>query len=140
MGGPAPKQTRRRRNAPALGEWIPAPGSGWQHGAVPEPPDGLLAATRAAWTTWFQAWFAVHWIPADLPGLTVLIRQFDVIERGQAKANDVTATVRLMDNYGITPAGQQARRWNPPKADEPPAAEPGETPAVDPRFARLRAV
>ena len=118
MPGPAPKPNRRRRNAPARGEWQAAPGSGWQHGPIPEPPDGLMAATREAWTTWMQAWFASHWTPADLPGLRLVIGQFDAVQRGQTKANDVTTLVRLMDTYGITPAGQQARRWEAPK-DEP---------------------
>lgn len=122
MSGPAPKQQRRRRNAPASGEWKSSPGIGWQHGAIPDAPDGLVADSRAAWTTWFQAWFAAHWTPADLPGLSILIVQFDAVKRGQAKANDITATVRLMDNYGITPAGQQARHWTPPKEEAKPAA------------------
>ena len=138
MSGPAPAKTRRRRNAPALGEWQPTTGVGWQFGAIPEPPDGLLAVSRAAWTTWMQAWFASRWSPADLPGLEVLIVQFDAVRRGQAKANDVTVTVRLMDNYGITPAGQQARRWEAPKADEPVVT--AEAPKPGGRYAHLRSV
>jgi hypothetical protein len=66
-----------------------------------------------------QSWFAAHWVPSDLPGLQLVIAQFDAVKRGQSKANDITALVRLMDTYGITPAGQQARRWTAPAEDEP---------------------
>lgn len=122
MSGPAPKPkaTRRRANPP-VHEWQATPGVGWQHGAIPEAPDGLVSPSREAWTTWMRAWFASHWTPADLPGLRLVIAQFDAVQRGQAKANDVTTLVRLMDTYGITPAGQQARRWAPP--EEPAAPE-----------------
>lgn len=145
--GPAPKVTRRRRNAPARGEWRAAPGIGWQHGRIPKPPDGLRAESLEAWQTWFKAWFAAHWTPADLPGLRLLIAQHDAVQRGQAKANDITALVRLMDTYGITPAGQQARRWQAPTADEP-ADPPAKAPrrsakAAAPdggRYGHLRAV
>lgn len=135
--GPAPSKTRRRRNAPAHGEWQPSPGSGWQHGPIPEPADGLLAVSRETWQTWFQAWFASHWTPADLPGLRLLITQYDAIQRSGVKANDVTALVRLMDNYGITPAGQQSRRWEAPKGD--PEEKPAATPETSP-YGHLRAV
>jgi hypothetical protein len=122
MPGPAPAKTRRRRNAPARGEWQPTTAIGWQHGEIPEPPDGLVAASRIAWDTWFRAWFAARWSPDDLPGLRLVIGWFDIVQRGNVKANDVTALVRLMDTYGITPAGQQARRWEAPKEDEIPTA------------------
>lgn len=125
MPGPTPKETRRRRNPPASGEWKPSPGNGWQHGAIPEPPDGLLTVSKETWKLWFQGWWASHWTPNDLPGLGVVIVHFDAVKRSNpAKANDVTALVRLMDTYGITPAGQQARHWSAPKADVEPTAPP----------------
>lgn len=125
--GKAPKapENRRTRHKPQLGEWKASPGVGWQHGPIPAPPDGLVEASRAAWDTWMKAWWASNWTPADLPGLRLVITQFDAHQRNAApKANDATAVVRLMDTYGITPAGQQARRWTPPKAepDEPKEA------------------
>jgi hypothetical protein len=131
-----PKETRRRRNAPARGEWRPTEGAGWQHGPIPDPPDGLVAASRNAWTAWFSAWFAANWTPADLPGLHVVVAQYDAIQRGGVKANDVTALLRGMDTYGITPAGQQSRRWVQPKAEEPPRPEA----APGGRYGHLRAV
>lgn len=137
MSGPAPKMQRRRRNPPARGEWQPTAGIGWQHGPIPEPPDGLLASSRAAWDTWFRAWFASHWTPDDLPGLRKVVLFYDATERGTPKANDMTALVRLLDTYGITPAGQAARRWAPPKAEP---AEPSAKSERASRYAHLRAV
>ena len=116
--GPAPKPARRRANAPARGDWQASLGVGWQHGAIPEPPTGLMPATLNAWATWFGAWFAAHCTPADLPGLSILARLYDRVERGEASR---TPELRAWaDTYGITPKGQQDRRWTAPKADEAP--------------------
>jgi hypothetical protein len=115
MPGPAPKfpSQRRRRNEPARGEWKRAPGIGWQHGPRPKPPSGLMPASRSAWAKWFSAWFAAHWGPGDVPQLCILARLFDAIERGELQR---AGELRLwMDNFGITPAGYQARRWQPPE-------------------------
>ena len=122
--GPAPKPTeqRRRRNAAARGEWTATPGLGWQSGPVPAPPDGLMPATIAAWTTWMQSWVAAHWTPTDLPGLRQLVRLYDQVERGEYVR--MTELRLLMDTYGITPKGQQDRRWVPPKAEADPVAAP----------------
>lgn len=135
---PKPPGVRRNRTKPETGEWRPSPGVGWQHGPIPEPPDGLIAASREAWTTWMSAWFASNWTPADLPGLRVCIEWYDVVVRRDSKANDVTALMRLMDTYGITPAGQQSRRWQPPKAEdgEQPATGSAETKPT--RYEHLR--
>lgn len=83
-----------------------------------------------------RSWFASHWTPADLPGLRIVIAQYDAVQRGGTKANDVTALLRGMDTYGITPAGQQSRRWTPPDADVEPAAKP-KPPS---RYAHLKVV
>lgn len=115
MPGPPPKprNQRRRANAPARGEWRTAPGIGWQHGPLPKPPPGLMPASRVAWTTWFKAWFAAYWEPGDMPGLRILVRLHDAVERGEHQRS---TELRLwMDGYGVTPAGRQARRWQPPE-------------------------
>jgi hypothetical protein len=132
--GRAPKAVAQRRNhhAPQRGEWAPAAGVGWQHGEPPTPPDGLLKASRDAWVTWMGAWFAAHWSPDDLPGLRTLIRIYDQVERGEfQRANELRLQ---MDTYGITPKGQQDRRWAKPTEDEKPAP----VKAIKPR--KLRAV
>lgn len=117
MSGPAPALQRRRRNVPIRGEWQPTPGIGWQHGStIPRPPDGLLAASRTAWATWFGSWFGSHWTPDNLPDLRTCIRLYDQVERGEFQR---AAELRMWeDNLGITPKGQQDRRWAPPKPEE----------------------
>lgn len=113
--GPKPKETRRRKNTPIRGEWQIADG-GWQHGDIPPAPDGLLEASRTAWDVWLKAWFAAHWTPDDLPGLRQLIRLYDQVERGEFQR---ASELRLqMDTYGITPKGQQDRRWQRPTVEE----------------------
>lgn len=114
--GPAPKPNRRRRNKPVRGEWIASENVGWQHGELPNPPDGLKDVSRWAWDAWFKAWFAAHWTPDDLPGLRVVIRLYDEVERGEFTR--ATELRQMLDNYGITPKGQQDRHWQRPTVEE----------------------
>jgi hypothetical protein len=114
--GPAPKPHRqrprdeKRRARP----WRAAAGIGWQHGATPVPPPGLEPMSLDAWETWFGAWFAAHWTPADVPALRILVELHDAVERGELTR---AGELRLwMDTYGITPKGQQDRRWTRPDA------------------------
>ena len=135
MPGPAPKPEgeRRRRNVPAGGEWRPAPGEGWQFGDVPKPPPGLVKATRDAWGTWMGSWFAAFWTPDDLPGLRVVARLYDQVERGEFQR---ASELRLqMAAYGMTPEGQQKRRWRRP---EVPVE--GQRPRSSGKYSHLRAV
>lgn len=120
--GPAPKDPaqRRRRNVPVRNEVAESVGSGWQHGERPAPPDGLMPASVVAWNTWLGAWFAAFWTPDDLPGLRQLVRLYDQVERGEFQR---ASELRIqMDTYGITPKGQQDRRWTKPKTDAPAAS------------------
>lgn len=134
--GTTPKNPDERHNPrqKPVHEWQSAPGVGWQHGEMPEPPDGLMSATIEAWRTWMRAWFAANWTPADLPGLRTLIRIYDQVERGDfVRAGELRLQ---MDTYGITPKGQQDRRWKPPVEDRP-----AERPTRDgARYGHLRAV
>jgi hypothetical protein len=127
--GPAPKPTATRRNqaVKVRGDWQPAPGTGWQYEPFPTPPTGLLKPSRDAWETWFRSWFAANWTPDDLPGLRQVIRLYDQVERKQFQR---ASELRLaMDTYGITPKGQQDRRWLRPTAgSERPQPETPETP------------
>lgn len=134
--GPAPNPKRRRRNKPVRGEWKPAEGIGWQHGDLPVPPDGLKDISRWAWDSWFRAWFASHWTPDDLPGLRVVVRLYDEVERGEFTR--ATELRQMLDNYGITPKGQQDRRWTAPKPVEAPR-EATEDVSSDP-YGHLRVV
>jgi hypothetical protein len=135
--GPAPKANRRNKSdAPIRGDYVARPGEGWQHGDIPEPPVGLMPASIEAWSVWMRAWFAAHWTPADLPGLRKVIQLYDQTERGEFQRS---AELRMsMDTYGITPKGQQDRRWQAPKEDAPQVADQPQQPGQ--RFAHLRAV
>lgn len=133
---PKDPKERRRRNVPERGEWKATEGVGWQHGELPKPPDGLLKASREAWHTWLTAWFAAHWSPSDLPGLRHLIRLYDQVERGEFQR---ASELRLsMDTYGITPKGQQDRRWKPPVQEKQPVS--GGEGDGGARYGHLRAV
>lgn len=115
MPGPAPQEQRRRRNAPASGDWETASGFGWQHGDVPDPPDDLLEVTVHAWNVWMGSWFAAFWVPEDLPGLRVIAKLYDQVERGEyTRASELRLQ---MTAYGMNPEGQQKRHWKPPEGD-----------------------
>lgn len=120
--GPAPAEHRQRSNEPARGDWVPAPGSGWQHGEIPACP-ARSAAAQETWATWMGAWFAAYWTPEDLPNLRLCIKLWALGDSGKAKGADRTAYIRLADDLGITHKGQQDRRWKPPA----PAPAPGAT-------------
>ena len=99
--GPAPNENRVRRVDPERGDVQPAPATGWQHGAIPAAPDGLMPASLEAWSTWMGAWFAAFWTPDDVPGLRQVVRLYDQVERGEYQR---ASELRLqMDTYGITP-------------------------------------
>jgi hypothetical protein len=95
-----------------------------------------MPASVVAWQTWMGSWVAAHWTPADLPGLRHLIRLHDQVERGEFVRS--TELRLMMDTYGITPKGQQDRRWVAPKATEA-EVDGAEAPTAK-RYAHLRAV
>jgi len=112
---PKPAAQRRNTNAPQRGEWNEIADVGWQHGEVPAPPEGLKPASVEAWRTWMGAWFAAHWTPEDLPGLLTIVLLYDQVQRGEfQRANELRLQ---MDTYGITPKGQQDRRWARPVSE-----------------------
>jgi hypothetical protein len=120
--GPAPKEGRVRRNTPDRGDVVEAPAPQWANGPIPDPPPDLLKASIEAWNVWFASWFAAFWTPSDLPGLRQVIRLYDQVERGEFQRS---SELRLqMDTYGITPKGQQDRRWKPPADPARGAAAP----------------
>jgi hypothetical protein len=120
----------------------------------------LHPAALDAWGVWMRSWFASHWTSHDLPGLNVTIGLYDqvldylrepLIEKEYVTAKGDTRTTwvvkpnptgelrQMMDNYGITPKGQQDRRWTAPKDDEQPAATTTSAPADGP-YANLRVI
>lgn len=133
--GAAPKQQAQRRNHhdPQRGEWRNAPGVGWQHGEVPAPPDGMKAESLETWATWMGAWYAAFWSPEDLPALRAMVLLYDQVMRGEYQRH---AELRLnLDTWGVTPKGQQDRRWAPPLD-----AEPAKPQRAQRERARLKAV
>jgi hypothetical protein len=98
-----------------------------------------MPASIAAWQTWFSAWFAAHWTPDDLPGLRQLIRLYDQVERSEFQRS---GELRLqMDTYGITPKGQQDRRWVRPEREEEEApSSPQRRAASAGRYDHLKVV
>jgi hypothetical protein len=95
---------------------------------MPDPPAGLLEVSRSTWETWFKAWWAAHWTTDDLPGLRLLIRIYDRVARGDVRR--LSELRQLMDCYGITPKGQQDRRWLRP---EPPRTNASPRPGMSVR-------
>ena len=94
-----------------------------------------MPASLVAWETWMRSWFGSHWTPADLPGLRKVIVLYDATERGELQRS---AELRMsMDGYGITPKGQQDRRWARPEATK--ATAQGPEPQAG-RYAHLRPV
>ncbi len=135
-GQPPKIQRRNKSDKPQRGDWKPTMAQRWQHGEIPDPPDGLKVETIKAWRTWFGAWFASNWMPHDLPGLETTILLYDQVRRGEFQR---ATELRLsMDNYGITPKGQQDRRWAPPKDEEVTSSQPKRRRAVGERYARLQ--
>lgn len=140
MPGPAPKPNRRRRNKPARGEPHSVDAIGWQHGPIPEPPDGLVQESRDTWVLWFNAWFAAHWRPEDVPVLRQTIRLYDEVERGITKKSQDRAQLHVwMRSYGITPDGQLANRWLRPAPEEAKPSPSQRQPSSD-LYAHLKVV
>ena len=112
---PLPPGASTRQRA----EWHITEG-GWKH-PLPDPPD-VTAVGLAAWSAWFESWWAANWTLEDLPALRLTCEQFDMAARGSV---DVTKLIPLLDRYGITPKGRQDLRWAPPKGVVEDEVTPG---------------
>jgi hypothetical protein len=63
------------------------------------------------------AWYSAFWTPDDLPALRTMILLYDQVMRGEYQRHP---ELRLnLDTWGVTPKGQQDRRWAPPLEEEP---------------------
>jgi hypothetical protein len=129
MSGPAPKPPgqRRRRNAPARGDWIVLPET---DSARPVPSLVRLApevswtgATKRWWKAIWRTPMSTQWGDGDYPVLVELayLRQLfmpsvmtdesggKVFVQGDAR---LAPEVRhRSDAFGLTPKGRQERRW-----------------------------
>lgn len=134
--GPAPKgHTQRPRDAKrrARGDFRKSEAIGWQYGEIPDPPADVSPATLEAWREWFSGWVSAHWIPGDVPQLRQMARLYDAVERG--KLTRAPELRYWLDTYGLTPKGQQDRRWTPP--DDVPLPVDQRVKRLD-RYAHLR--
>ena len=128
--GPAPKEGRRRRNAPARGEWVELPPL--EQAVLDELPeledDVWRPETVSLWEAWRADPVTALWSPADRAfALDTLILHNEMTASGASE-------IRLrMDSLGLTPKGKRDLRWR--IVGEAPAEE---KPVVQPR--RLRAV
>lgn len=108
--GPAPKETRRRRNVPARGEWVDlAP---LEAPVLQELPEPLFAdevwrpETVAMWESWRQDPVTALWSPADVAFALDTIRLHNEMTASSA------SELRLrMGALGLTPAGKRDLRW-----------------------------
>ena len=144
--GPAPKapEDRRRRNAPAAGEWIDLPGE-LTSAVLPALPargkgtGSWSARTRAAWKSWRADPVTSQYGPADVQlalDLAWLYEQW-VREPMASLAGEIR---QRQDALGLTPKGRQSLRWR----QQPPAevveledARPARASASD-RMRKLR--
>lgn len=114
MPGPPPKDpgARRRRNAPARGEWVdldplPAP--------ILDPLPDLEGEawspnTFAMWEAWRADPVTAFWTPADLA------YAMDTIMLHQAMTPSNANEIRLrMDGLGLTPKGKRDLRYRVPE-------------------------
>jgi hypothetical protein len=132
--GRPPKEDRVNHHDLVRGAATAAATEAWV-GEIPELPEGMMPASVEAWNVWFRAWFSAHWTVDDVPGLRQLIRLYDQVERGEFQR---AGELRIqMDTYGITPKGQQDRRWKAPTAPTPAGSLPAPT-GTGKRYGHLR--
>jgi hypothetical protein len=113
--GPPSKQPweRRRRNAPALGEWIELPASVEKPVLPPLPRRSKgrwSARTRATWNAWRRDPPTTQYTPADV---WYAIDTAYLLEQAHTRGTAALfAQVRIrMDGLGLTPKGKRYLRW-----------------------------
>ena len=106
---PKPKDQRRNRNPKMAGDWVQLPNDGYQ-GSIPSVAGlGLNRASQRWWRAIWRSPMATQWVEGDIPALKELAILRQLLMNGQVS---VAAEVRLRsDQFGLTPAGRQHRRW-----------------------------
>lgn len=136
--GPAPAETRRRRNEPARGDWVDLPPL---EKPVLEPLPRLEGdelwrpQTMLTWEAWRRDPVTAMWSPADVA------HALDTILLHNAMTTSGANEVRIrMDGLGLTPKGKRDLRWRIGTAE--PVAAPARKPAssASKRRARLSVV
>lgn len=140
MSGPAPSETRRRRNEPARGDWVEIP---LEHeGKAPRlpaaPRGGWSDGTKLAWKAWHADGASLMWGPADremVRQLAYLHHDLETLEGAHGKASLAAEIRQRMDGLGLTPKGKQDRRW---KVRRDEVAERRSEPKKESRYGHLR--
>lgn len=102
--GPAPAETRRRRNEPARGEWVDL--VPLDKPVLEELPDGEWSAeTREMWEAWRADPVTAVWSSSAVAYAKATIR---MIERGKTPPNEIRLR---MDGLGLTPKGMRDLRY-----------------------------
>jgi hypothetical protein len=108
---PIPKHPseRRNRNQKQGGEWIVLPADGYK-GKIPSLAGlGLNKGTHAWWKKIWRTPMATQWTEGDIPALLELAALRERLLDGKIS---IAGEVRLRsDQFGLTPAGRQQRRW-----------------------------
>jgi hypothetical protein len=132
--GPTPKSrtTRRRRNAPAGGEWTDL--HPLTKPVLHELADGWSERARDTWQAWREDPTTSQWTPADVAYATDTLTLVELNERDPTTS--LAAEIRLrLDGLGLTPKGRRNLRWRIAPAEVvalPPARTPRGLRAVDP--------
>lgn len=105
--GPAPAETRRRRNEPARGEWVDL--EPLEVPVLPELPDAgeLPVWSVSLWDAWRSDPVTAQWSPGDVAYALETIR-LHAADPGGKRANEVRLR---MDGLGLTPKGKRDLRW-----------------------------
>lgn len=114
--GPAPAETRRRRNEPARGEWVDLePLEAPVLPELPERGDGeeWSDRTRMTWAAWRADPVTAQWSPADVAYALDTILLYD----GLTSANGANEVRLRMDGLGLTPKGKRDLRWRVPTGE-----------------------
>lgn len=128
--GPAPKDPsqRRRRNAPARGEWVDLPEL--DKPVLPDLPDGDWSErTKDAWTRWRSDPATTQYSSAAISQAINLLYLYEGWVQGDEKYSEVRLT---MDGLGLTPKGKRDLRWRAPQetTEEPSRPRPSSTSRV----------
>ena len=106
---PKPKDQRRNRNPKLAGDWVQLPKEGYQ-GRIPSVAGlGLNRNSQVWWRKIWRSPMATQWNEGDVPALNELAMLRKRLMDGQLS---VASEVRLRsDQFCLTPAGRQGRRW-----------------------------
>jgi len=106
---PKPIEQRRNRNPKQAGDWILLPEGGRKDRAPSCAGYGFSKTTQAWWRGIWRSPMATQWTEDDIPYLAELGILRERLLDGKTS---VASEVRIRSNeFGLSPAGRQSRRW-----------------------------